>query len=390
MLTAPLVGPANANTKQRTRVHAIAAATLLLAAAVALPGCGKPAGAANATQAQLPTVTVAAPTSAMVQDSLEYTGRIEPSQRVELRSRVSGYLQAIQFKDGQRVNVGDVLFVVDQRPFIAARDRAQAGLAQASARLKLAIAQAERAARLQAAGANSAEDLDRINAEHETAKAAALAAEADLRSAELELSFTTIRAPIAGVASDRRVDVGNYVTGGPAQGAVLTTIVATSPAHAVVELSEADYAKFRQQPRMPETVQVRLDGATAAKTGKVDFIDNEANRRSGTVRMRAVVPNTDAGVLPGNFVRLSIPMGSAQQRLLVPDTAILSDQTRKLVLVVDAQGQVTAKPVQLGGLEGGQRVVLSGLDASDQVIVSGGQKVRPGARVQVANAAKRA
>ena len=106
--------------------------------------------------------------------------------------------------------------------------------------------------------------------------------------------------------------------------------------------------------------------------------------------MRAVVPNTDAGVLPGNFVRLSIPMGSAQQRLLVPDTAILSDQTRKLVLVVDAQGQVTAKPVQLGGLEGGQRVVLSGLDASDQVIVSGGQKVRPGARVQVANAAKRA
>ena len=390
MLTAPVVRQAGPRSSPLATVSAIAAASLIFTAVLALSGCSKPAGAASPVQGQLPTVTVAAPTSAMVQDSLEYTGRIEPSQRVELRSRVSGYLQAVQFKDGQRVNVGDVLFVIDQRPFIATRDRAQAGLAQANARLKLASAQAERAARLQAAGANSAEDLDRINSEHESAKAAVLAAEADLRSAELELSFTTIRAPITGVASDRRVDVGNYVAGGASQGAVLTTIVATSPAHAVVELSEADYAKFKQQPRMPETVQVRLDGAAAAKPGKVDFIDNEANHRSGTVRMRAVVPNTDAGVLPGNFVRLSIPMGSAQQRLLVPDTAVLSDQTRKLVLVVDGQGQVAAKPVQLGGLEGGQRVVLSGLAASDQVIVSGGQKVRPGARVQVANAAKRA
>lgn len=390
MLTAPVVGHARPGSRPLTTVTAIAAASLLFTAVLALSGCSKPAGAASPAQGPLPTVTVAAPKSALVQDALEYTGRIEPSQRVELRSRVSGYLHAVQFKDGQRVNVGDVLFVIDQRPFIATRDRAQAGLAQANARLKLASAQAERATRLQAAGANSAEDLDRINAELETAKAAALAAEADLRSAELELSFTTIRAPIAGVASDRRVDVGNYVAGGASQGAVLTTIVATSPAHAVVELSEADYAKFRQQPRMPETVQVRMDGGAVAKAGKVDFIDNEANQRSGTVRMRAVVPNADAGVLPGNFVRLSIPMGSAQQRLLVPDAAILSDQTRKLVLVVDAQGQVAAKPVQLGGLEGGQRVVLSGLSATDQVIVSGGQKVRPGARVQVASAAKSA
>lgn len=227
MLTAPVVRQAGPRSSPLATVSAIAAASLLFTAVLALSGCSKPAGAVNASQAQLPTVTVAAPASAMVQDSLEYTGRIEPSQRVELRSRVSGYLQAVQFKDGQRVNVGDVLFVVDQRPFLAARDRAQAGLAQANARLKLASAQAERATRLQAAGANSAEDLDRINAEFETAKAAALAAEADLRSAELELSFTTIRAPIAGVASDRRVDVGNYVTGGAAQGAVLTTIVVT-------------------------------------------------------------------------------------------------------------------------------------------------------------------
>lgn len=388
MLTAPLVGRTDAYKKQRTGLRAIAAAAVLLTAALAVPGCSKPAGAANSAQTQIPTVTVAAPTSALVQDSVEYTGRIEPSQRVELRSRISGYLHAVQFKDGQRVSVGDVLFVIDQRPFIATRDRAQAGLAQANARLKLASAQAERATRLRAAGANSAEDVDRINAEFESAKAAALAAEADLRAAELELSFTNIRAPIAGVASDRRVDVGNYVAGGAPQGAVLTTIVATSPAHAVVELSESDYARFRQQPRMPETVQVRVDGLAAAKPAKVDFIDNEANQRSGTVRMRAVVPNADRGVLPGNFVRLSIPMGLAQQRLLVPDAAIFSDQTRKLVLVVDAQGQVAAKPVQLGGLEGGQRVVLSGLAAADQVIVSGGQKVRPGARVQVASAAK--
>lgn len=388
MFISALVGRPDTHSTPRVPLQSLTAVTLVLAAALALPGCSRSAGAASPAQGPMPTVTVAAPKSAMVQDALEYTGRIEPSQRVELRSRVSGYLHAIQFKDGQRVNVGDVLFVIDQRPFIAARDRAQAGLAQANARLKLANAQAERATRLQAAGANSAEDLDRINAELESAKAATLASEADLRGAELELSFTAIRAPIAGVASDRRVDVGNYVAGGASQGAVLTTIVATSPAHAVVELSEADYAKLRQQPRMPEAVQVRMDGVAAAKAGNVNFIDNEANQRSGTVRMRAVVPNTDGGILPGNFVRLSIPMGSAQLRLLVPDAAILSDQTRKLVLVVDAQGQVAAKLVQLGGLEGGQRVVLSGLAATDQVIVSGGPKVRPGARVQVASAAK--
>lgn len=366
------------------RLGGIALAALLGAGALALAGCGRSEAVAPATPA-MPTVGVLQPEREQVQESLEYTGRVEASQKVEVRSRVSGYLESIRFRDGQTVKAGDPLFVVDQRPFMAARDKAKATLAQAHARLTLASAQFDRMIRLTASGASSTDDADRARGELESAKAAVLASEAELRSAELELSFATVRAPISGRLSDRRVDVGNYVAGAAAQGGVLTTIVAQSPAHAMVELSETDFQRLRAQ--APKHLQVLVEGAASPLTGTVDFMDNEVSARSGTIRLRASFNNAEQVFVPGNFVRVRIPVGVAQAQILVPDAAVLSDQTRKLIMVVDDAGKVAAKRVQVGGLSKGRRVVLSGISELDRVIVSGGQKVRPGDSVLVAKPA---
>ncbi|MGK5050875.1 efflux RND transporter periplasmic adaptor subunit [Janthinobacterium sp. RB2P8] len=356
---------------------------LALACSATLSGCGRSLAAPGGPPPK-PTVSVALPETSMVQATLDYTGRIEPSQRVEVRSRVSGYLQRIAFRDGQLVKVGDALFVIDPRPFAAARDRAQAGLAQASARQKLATAQFERTNRLQQTGAASTEELERARGELEGAQAAVLLSQAELRSAELELSFTTMRAPIAGTVSDRRVDVGNYVAGGAAQNGVLTTIVAHSPVRAMVDLSEADFQRLRQQNKLPVQVELALDGGGPAQMASVDFVDNEISARSGTVRLRASLANADRAVMPGSFARVRIPVGAAQERLLVPDAAILSDQNKKMVFVVDAAGKVAPRKLELGGLQGDKQIVLSGLTPQDRVIVSGAAKVRPGDQVLVA------
>lgn len=363
----------------------VSLAALMLMTVASLEGCGRSEATVPAAP-PMATVGIVEPEMAFVQDAMEYTGRIEASQKVEVRSRVSGYLEGIRFRDGQLVKAGDPLFVIDQRPFMAARDKAKASLAQANARRTLAAAQFERVDRLAASGASSTDDVDRARGELESAKAAVLAGEAELRSAELELSFATVRAPIAGKVSDRRVDVGNYLAGAAAQGGVLTTIVAQSPAHAMVDLSEADFQRLRQQ--LPKQVQVTLDGTPNAFAANVDFVDNEASARSGTIRLRATFNNAEPSVMPGNFARVRIPVGSAQPQLLVPDAAVLSDQTRKMVMVVDDAGQVAFKRVQLGGLSKGKRVVLSGITPTDRVIVSGGQKVRPGDKVQLARPAK--
>ncbi|RFO96652.1 efflux transporter periplasmic adaptor subunit [Rhodoferax lacus] len=358
----------------------------VLASAALVSGCSKTA-ASPAAVPPMPTVTVAHPEKSVVQDAMDYTGRIEPAHSVEVRSRVSGYLEAIKFRDGQQVKAGDPLFTIDPRPFLATRDRAQAALAQAMARQKLASAQFARLSRIHEAGASSTEELDRARSEFESAQATVLASEADLRSAEVELSFTTVRAALSGKVSDHRLDVGNYITGGTAQGGVLTTIVAQSPVRAVVEVSEADFQRLRQQKKFPERVQLRVDGMAGTQSAPLDFVDNEISPRSGTVRLHATMGNTDQTVVPGNFAHVRIPVGAPQERLLVPDAVVQSDQTKKMVLVVDSSGKVMAKRVEVGSLVDNKRVVLAGLLAEDRVIVSGAQRVRPGDSVQVAKPA---
>lgn len=319
---------------------------------------------------------------------MEYTARIEPSQRVEVRSRVSGYLQQINFRDGQQVKAGDPLFVIDPRPFAAARDRAQAGLTQAGAREKLAAALFGRSSTLQQSGAASTEELERARGELDGARAAVQVSRAELRSAELELSFASIQAPIAGTVSDRRVDVGNYVAGGAAQGGVLTTIVTHSPVRAMVDLSEADFQRLRAERALPTKVELTLGGAHPRQGATVDFIDNEIGAQSGTVRLRASLANAKGEFMPGSYARVHIPIGAPQERLLVPDTAILNDQNKKMVFVVDANSQVAPRKLALGGLVGDKHVVLSGLAPQERVIVAGAAKVRPGDRVTVVQPAK--
>jgi RND family efflux transporter MFP subunit len=354
-----------------------------LTSAASLSGCSRPEAAPQPGGANLPSVSVIAPEKSMVQDTIDYTGRIEPAQRVEVRSRVSGYLEEIKFRDGQLVKAGDPLFVIDQQPFIATRDRARANLAEAQAREKLGSAQFERVTRLVRSGASSTEELDRARGEFESAQATVMLRQAELRSAELELSFTTIKAPISGMVSDRRVDVGNYLAGGTSQGGMLTTIVSQSPVRAMVDLSEADFQRLRNEGKFPDHVQVSLDGVKGMQAATIDFVDNEVSAHSGTVRLRASLANSDHAVMPGNFARVRIPVGPQQERLLVPDAAILSDQAKKLVLVVDANGQVSRKQVELGNLVGDKHVVLTGLKADDRVIISGGQRAKPGDKVQI-------
>lgn len=362
-----------------------------LSAVTVLSGCSPSKASSSGTPPPITIVTVAAPERSMVQDTLDYTGRIEASQRVEVRSRLSGYLQAIKFRDGQQVKAGDPLFVIDRRPFAVARDRAQAIVAQAIARQKLASTQLTRVTRLHQSGASSADELDRTRGEFEGAQAAVLLSQAELRSVELELSFATIRSPISGTVSDHRVDIGNYVVGGTAQGGLLTTIVAQSPARAMVELSEADFLRLRQQKKLPDRALLQFggtaDGTTDSHIGTIDFIDNEISARSGTVRLRASIANADKSIQPGSFAHVRIPVGAPEEKLLVPDSAIQSDQTKKFVLVVDANGKVAPKRVELGGLFNGKRVVLSGLSANDKVIVSGAQRVRPGDSVKLSTPA---
>lgn len=368
---------------KKTRPYAPALLLALLAVATVGSGCSQAERIAPKAASAMPVVTVAKPEKAVVQDALEYTGRIEPSQRVEVRSRLSGYLQAIKFRDGQQVKAGDPLFVIDPRPFGATRDRAAASLAQALARRKLAAAQLARNFRLQQSGASSTEELDRARAESEAAEAAVMLSQAELRSADLELSYTTISAPISGRISDRRVDVGNYLAGGGAQGGVLTTIVSQNPVRAVVDLSEADFRRLRQQKKFPEQVQLSLDGVAGAQAATIDFVDNEISARSGTVRLRASIANPKQTMVPGNFTRVRIPVGTLEERLLVPDAVVQSDQTNKVILIVDANGKVAPRRVELGSLIDSKRVVLAGLSAEDQVILSGAQRVRPGDHVQI-------
>lgn len=358
------------------------ASAMLLGAVLFLPGCGSSDAGAQGSAPPIPLVGVAPPERSSVQDRLIYTGRIEPSQRVEIRSRVSGHLQSIHFRDGQRVHAGTPLLIIDQQPFLVARDRARANLAQARARQTLAAAQLERTTRLQQVGASSAEDLDKARGEFDGARAAVQLAQADLRSAELELSYTVVRAPISGRISDRRVHIGNYVAGGSGGGAVLTTLVADNPVKAMVEVSEADYRRLLQH-SLTARVQITLEGVPGQRTGLIDFVDNEAGARTGTVRLRANIENADGEVFPGSFARVQIPVGPPQERLLVPDAAIQTDQTEKRVLVVDGKQQVVGRRIQVGGLFGDRRVVLSGLKPDDRVIVAGGQFVKPGDKVRI-------
>lgn len=346
------------------------------------------------SQAPLPQVAVAAPLSRVVPEWDEFTGRFEAQQYVEIRPRVSGFIDEIHFKDGQIVKEGDLLFTIDPRPYQIAVDSARADVEKNMAQVELAALDVRRGEPLAQSQALSQSALDSRRSTLRQAIANRDSAVATLRNAELNLSWTQVRAPIAGRISNRRVDVGNLVSGGSsaATPTLLTTIVALDPIYFTFDAAEADYIKYvrlaksGQRPsgrtaRNP--VEVKLQDETRWEhKGVLDFVDNVVNSRTGTIRARGVFDNADQFLTPGTFGRVRLWGGDASV-LLVPDGAIQSDQARKIVLVVGADGTVGARPVTLGPMALGLRVIRAGLTAQDQVIVNGFANpfVRPGAKV---------
>ena len=334
-----------------------------------------------------PTVAVAHPLLRQVTEWDDYVGRFAPSKTVEVRPRVSGAVTQILFRDGDLVRAGQPLFVVDPRPYRAALAEAQADEASARSALVLARSDYGRVAGLTGDEAVAASEVDQLRAKVRAAEAALAAAQARARTRALDVEFSVVRAPISGRISDRRIDVGNLVAGESAGSAtLLTTINALDPIYFNFDASEALFLKAqrdRAQGRAPADVQVRLqDEADYRWKGKLDFTDNGLDPRSGTIRVRASLANPEGFLTPGLFGNMRLAGGGTVPALLVPDAAVQSDQTRKVVLVVAKDGTVASRPVQAGPLVGDLRVIRSGLSRSDTVIVSNFQAAVPGSKVK--------
>lgn len=340
---------------------------------------------APAAPMPIPVVTVATPLQREIVEWDDYIGRFEASRSVELRPRVSGAVTAVHFRDGQFVRQGQPLFTIDPRPYRAALAEAQAGVATARSDLALARSDLERASRLVEEDAVAQSVIDALHARVNAASAALAAAQARVRSRSLDMEFTTVRAPISGRISDRRVDPGNLVAAGDGPAAtLLTTIVATDPLYFTFEGSEGLFLKAKRQglDRGAE-VQIRLqDEGDYRWHGTLDFTDNGLDPRSGTIRARAVVRNPDNFLTPGMFGNMRLASAGKVNALLVPDAAVVTDQTRKLLLVVDGKGTVASKPVELGQLVNGLRVVRKGLAPTDRIVIEGVQAAVPGGKVR--------
>lgn len=348
-------------------------------AAVVLASCS---GAESETPtAAGPPVTVAQPLVREVRDWDDYVGRFEAVQSVEVRPRVTGYLQRVHFTDGQYVRAGQPLFTIDARPSEAALAQARAQLARAEAMLANARTELARSEALAASQAASQEEVEQRQAAVRAGAAEVNAARANVRAQQLDVGFTTVRAPISGRISERLVDAGNSVIGDQT---VLTRIVSVSPIHFTFEGSEALLLKYQRENIGGAGSEVRVklqDEDSYVHAGRIDFIDPAINPGAGTVRARAVLANADGFLKPGMVGRLQLAGSGSYRALLVPDVAIITDAARRLVYVVDGEGAVAARAVELGPLVGDLRVIRSGIEADDKVIISGIQRAQPGQKV---------
>lgn len=338
-----------------------------------------------------PPVTVSTPLAERVVDWDDFTGRFEATQSVDVRARVGGYIQSVHFRDGDFVSRGQLLFTLDPRPAQAQLASARAALAQAEAQVTLARANLTRSQGLLASQAVSQAEVDANTGALKTAEANIAAAQASVRARQLDLEFTRVTAPVSGRVSDRRVDPGNLVGGGSSAGDVLTTIVSSAPIYFVFEGSEATLLKYQRQVRAGASAPVRIrlqDESDFTRTATLDFTDNAIDSASGTIRLRAVVPNGDGFLKPGMFGQARVAGAGAYDALLVPDSAIGTDGARRTVSVVAADGSVTPKAVELGPLVDGLRVIRSGVTARDRIIINGAQRVQmPGQKVKAVNGA---
>ena len=365
-------------------------AALAMASLLLLAACDEAAegGAQAARTPPPPEVTVAKPLVRRLTEWDEFTGRFEAVQQVEIRARVPGYLQEIRFQDGQNVEAGQVLFVIDPRPFQAAADRVKAQIEQARAQLTLAQLEQQRTSKLVSTSAVARATLDQRNAELEAAAASLAASQAQLREAELDLGFTEVTAPFKGRISDRRVDIGNLI----GDQTLLTTIVQLDPLYLTFDMSESDFLAYQRAVQRGELPSTRdrqtivaahlVDEEGWPHQGTMNFVDNVVDQGSGTIRGRAVFPNADGLITPGQFGRIRIPGSPEYDAFLVPDAAIVTDQSRKVVLTVDGEGTVTPRIIRPGPSQpGGLRIVRRGLEREDRIIINCLIRARPGTKV---------
>lgn len=409
-----------------------------LAAAFFVSGCdGSKKSGQQGGGRPAPTVTVAKPLKKQIVEWDRYTGRFEAVDEVEIQAKVSGYLDSIHFVDGQMVDEGDLLFVIQQRPFQSEVDRAEASLSvakanetrakagvqeaeaqldQATAAAKLAEIRLERTQRLKTQGAVPQEELDTRVSERDQAQAdveaasAAIAlakaqvdvasaevksAESSLRTANIQLGYTEIRSPIKGRVSRHNAAVGNLINGGAVGATVLTSVVSVDPIHVYFDANEAEFLKYvrldksGQRPGSRDTknpVLVKLADETGyPHEGHMDFVDNQLDSETGTMLGRAILPNPDDVLTPGLFATVPLPGSSPYEAILIPDEAVATDQTTQLVYVIeDVDGESTAvrRPVVTGGKSLGLRIIKDGLDGSETVAIRGIQALRDGAKVQ--------
>jgi RND family efflux transporter MFP subunit len=353
-----------------------------------LAGCGKKEEAAAPPP---PPVTVANPTKKVTTDWDEFTGRFDAIEQVQIRARVTGFVTKVAFTDGAVVKVGDLLYEIDPRQYQAAAEQAQGQLDDAKAKVVLAEKELERATTLIKTQAISENIVDQRSQAIAAAQAATLQAEGALKQAQLNVEYTKVVAPIAGRVSRHLVTVGNLVQGSESGATLLTSIVSLSPIYVYFDTDEATYVRNsklwfegkRPSSRdTPNPVQITLVGETKpSHEGKMDFLDNRLDVGTGTLRGRAIVDNKDLSILPGQFARVRVIASGEYEALLIPDAAVANDQSRKIVMVVKADDTVEARPVTLGPLDGGLRVIREGLKPDDRVIVDGIQRARVGAKV---------
>ncbi|MBI3410730.1 MAG: efflux RND transporter periplasmic adaptor subunit [Planctomycetes bacterium] len=359
---------------------------------LALGLCFGPAGCSGTPSqsvASAPlTVSVSYPITREVTDHADYTARTAAVDSVEVRARVWGYLDKVNFKEGALVNKGDVLFEIDPRTYLAALAQAEGKLASAQAKLTRSDADLARASELMRTKAISREDFDKAVADKGEAAAALAALKAGVDQAKLDLGFTKVTAPISGRVGRALVTEGNLILAGQTGGTVLTTLVSVDPIYAYFDVDETTVQRVRRLIREGKAKSARdieipvwLGLATEEghpHKGIINFVDNQVNPKTGTLKLRGVFNNENELLSPGYFARVRVPIGFPHQALLVTDRAIDTDQGQKIVYVVDQENKVVARPIRVGALHEGLRVIDEGLSPTDKVLVNGLQQVRPG------------
>ena len=375
------------------RVVAVAVLVALVAGGFWYSRQGGGAGGAQAAggRPMMPpaVVTVSTPIERVVADRTGFLGQFSAIDRVEIRAQVGGTLSEIHFRDGQIVHKGDLLFVIDTRPYDIKLAQAVASVKSAQARLVLAQAELWRAQQLKKTTFGTAESVDERQGDAAADQAALETAQQSVRDAELDLDYCHVRAPFTGRISNHLVSIGNLVSGsraGSSATTLLTTIVSLDPIYLDFDMSENDYLAFERAhggAALGETVPFRLaDETKMTRHGTLDFVDNEIDRSSGTIHARATVPNPDLLLVPGAFARLTLDTGKSAPALMLPDAAVMPDQSQSIVMTVAPDGTVVPKVVVAGPLVDGLRVVRSGLLPTDRVIINGMMHAMPGMKVK--------